>query len=339
MTKKSPWDIEEKSFPQGGTSNDLMRFFLRYAILAPSAHNTQPWKCIIREGTLEIHKDEKHMLQVGDPTQRQTYIGLGAFLENFIIASSHWGYRAILTEGVFISDDSLICKVTLRRSLDLKNNRLFPGILKRHTNRGRYNPSSIPSSITRRLQNYREKHTRLYCINDHEAKDRISQLVQKGMFIGLSLKPLRKELADYVSLSEQNRDTGLILEAMVEHPVDMREGREWVDKHLEPKTESIEWGVKFRSCPLIIIIATETDGPEAWVEAGRVMERVLLEGAVNGHTHDLCAAPVEIPSLITPLRREIDYQYRPQVLFRLGVPSNNNFTKHSNRRINIISEL
>ena len=38
-----PWAVAEADYPQGAGARERVRFLLRYAILAPSGHNTQPW--------------------------------------------------------------------------------------------------------------------------------------------------------------------------------------------------------------------------------------------------------------------------------------------------------
>lgn len=38
----TPWQVEASGYPSVGNYVDKFRFFLRYAILAPSSHNTQP---------------------------------------------------------------------------------------------------------------------------------------------------------------------------------------------------------------------------------------------------------------------------------------------------------
>jgi len=38
------WQINEQDFPRGEDSTEKLKFLIRYAILAPSSHNTQPWK-------------------------------------------------------------------------------------------------------------------------------------------------------------------------------------------------------------------------------------------------------------------------------------------------------
>ena len=38
------WEIKEGDFPRGGSMREKLEFLVRYAILAPSSHNAQPWK-------------------------------------------------------------------------------------------------------------------------------------------------------------------------------------------------------------------------------------------------------------------------------------------------------
>jgi len=48
-----------------------MRELVRYASLAASGHNTQPWKFRIRENSLEIHPDYCRRLPTVDPSDRE----------------------------------------------------------------------------------------------------------------------------------------------------------------------------------------------------------------------------------------------------------------------------
>lgn len=40
--KITPWQINEHDFPAAAPPVEQLKFLLRYAILAPSSHNTQP---------------------------------------------------------------------------------------------------------------------------------------------------------------------------------------------------------------------------------------------------------------------------------------------------------
>jgi hypothetical protein len=59
-----PWNISEDKFPSKGSYHDKLRFFINYAILAPSSHNTQPWLFKVVGNTIELYADRTRGLQV-----------------------------------------------------------------------------------------------------------------------------------------------------------------------------------------------------------------------------------------------------------------------------------
>lgn len=69
------------------------REILFLASLAPSGHNTQPWFIKHREPYHWIvGNDKKRWLPGVDPTQRETILSIGAFLQTMEYAASSLGY-------------------------------------------------------------------------------------------------------------------------------------------------------------------------------------------------------------------------------------------------------
>ncbi len=71
-----------------------------FGMLAPSAHNMQPWKIVLDEEDLTaftLYADNTRLLPVSDPFARQTTMSVGAFIENVRIAASKFGYVAYFT--------------------------------------------------------------------------------------------------------------------------------------------------------------------------------------------------------------------------------------------------
>jgi len=58
----TPWQIKEHDFPRDGDSAEKLKFLLRYAILAPSSHNTQPWKFSVGKDEIRIFVDKTRWL-------------------------------------------------------------------------------------------------------------------------------------------------------------------------------------------------------------------------------------------------------------------------------------
>ena len=60
------------------------------ATLAPSVHNTQPWRFVLRPGVLDVYADRSRQLLVLDPTGRQLHLSIGcaAFNARVSLAAS-----------------------------------------------------------------------------------------------------------------------------------------------------------------------------------------------------------------------------------------------------------
>ena len=57
------WTIHADELPHSGTDEDKLRFAPRYAVLAPSGHNTQPWEFRVRDGVVI---DDELVTALGD---------------------------------------------------------------------------------------------------------------------------------------------------------------------------------------------------------------------------------------------------------------------------------
>lgn len=326
--------MNESDFPAHGSVRDKVNFWLRYAVLAPSAHNTQPWSVKLVDDVLEVYRDPAHTLTVGDPTLRETQLGIGAFIENFIIAVNHWQHAVELSDIPPVNDNLCRVKLTITDSTNPQGPDLLPAITNRHTNRGPYQPTLPDSVLIDQIKDQKESSAKVFVVEETGAKSRIGDLVAKGTIIALSMRPMKEELASLVSFQHEQRSEGMFVESMSEQPDHdpSESASQWLKDKLEPKAQAQLDQDYFAQSPALVVIGTEEDGPEAWLAAGRLMERVLLMAAEHDLTHAIAAAPIEIPTLAPLLRKEIEPNYRPQVLIRIGRPIKPEFTYISGRR-------
>src|ERR1700674_1605537 len=91
---------------------------LRAAILASSPHNTQPWIFAAGQDSIAVIADRARNLGTFDPFRREMHLGIGAAVENLVLASRAFGLAAdvIPVEGKLklSPDDSPAAAVTVR---------------------------------------------------------------------------------------------------------------------------------------------------------------------------------------------------------------------------------
>jgi len=58
------WNVNENDFPKNGEMDKKLKFLIRYAILAPSGHNSQPWRFLINNSSIELKNKELKYLEV-----------------------------------------------------------------------------------------------------------------------------------------------------------------------------------------------------------------------------------------------------------------------------------
>src|SRR5689334_4164473 len=86
-------EINEKDYLAATSDNDKIRFLLRYAQLAPSTHNIQPWLFKVAAPVLKIYFNPKLTLPEGDALGRDLYISIGCCIENLVTAATYFGLK------------------------------------------------------------------------------------------------------------------------------------------------------------------------------------------------------------------------------------------------------
>jgi len=76
----------------GKSKTESFKELLKYAVLAPSGHNTQPWLFHFnKQNDLYLIADRTRALPVVDPNDRELTISCGAALDHLEIAANAHG--------------------------------------------------------------------------------------------------------------------------------------------------------------------------------------------------------------------------------------------------------
>ncbi len=119
------------------------------ATRAPSIHNTQPWKFVLRRDALEIYIDPIRRLHVIDPRGRQLTLSCGCALFNARVTVAGAGYGAKIQRFPDPVQPNLVARIVINNSAppepDLEP--LDPAIDLRRTNRRQFSDEAVPDEI------------------------------------------------------------------------------------------------------------------------------------------------------------------------------------------------
>lgn len=326
---RTAWEVSEDDFPCLGTPADKLRFMLRYAVLAPSNHNTQPWMFQVRGNCVELYADRARSLHVTDPDDRQLLVSCGCALFHLRVAIWHFGYldrtHLLPTPG----DPDLLARVSLgdEDSATPKQEALFAAITKRRTNRQLFRDDPLPDDLKHELVKAAERESAwLQFVDDHDQRNAIADLIAEGDRQQWANKRFRLELAawlhpnsgdarDGIPNSAQNSgDLLSVAGPIVIRTFDLGEGQAAKNRDIAAYS------------PGLVVLGTDADEPWAWLSVGQALARVLLRARADGVWASFLNQPIETPALRPKVTELIGRTGPPQLILRLGYGPNVNPT-------------
>jgi len=313
------WHIDAAQFPHGGTDADRLRFVLRYAILAPSGHNGQPWRFTIAGDELNVHADRSRALPTIDPDDRELLIACAATVHLTQVALRHFGYQPQVRLLPDPDNRDLLATVRIGDSAPAGDSSLFQAITARHCNRRAYQPRPIPEAALDRLHEAAAAEGAwLAILTDRHAIAAAADLIAEGDRVKWCDPVFRDELAQRLIPNRGPRHDGMpgyafgapgplarLAPTVVRH-VDLGRQRATADRKLALAT------------PTLAIIGTDREDALAWLAAGQAMSHVLLQATADGLATSFLSQPIEVPELRPRLAALLDRPGHPQLLLRIG---------------------
>lgn len=304
------------------TKDELLQMtnMVRYATMAPSPHNTRPWKFSLHEDEIRLRPDFSRRLPVSDPENRELFISLGCALENLVIAMCHHGYRPEL-ETPSIGEDFL--RVRLGTGPVCADPSLFSEIAKRQTCRTLFRSHRVSRKKWAELrQSPSEPGVLVQYIEGADALSPIADLVVSADNAQLASDAYRDEVLQWIrpNVAESHRHgDGLAAEA-----IGVPSGPRWLGRFLAKATAlspaKIEMDRQYLlSSPGLILFSSSTDEKLAWINVGRSLERFLLKATALNLKTAFLNQPIEIPFLRAELRKKLRLDGMwPQIMVRVG---------------------
>ena len=288
------------------------------AVLAPSVHNTQPWRLELRPGALLVRADRSGQLTTMDPTGRELVQSVGAALFNARVALAADGWAADIDRLPDPDDPDLLAVVRpVLGASDPDLADLAAAVPRRRTNRRAFTTDHVPDELLRRLTaSAAAEGALLVPVLTEEHRRLVARLTQQADRMQNADPAYRAELRHWTNRRPADGDG--VPAAAVPHvdgracdDVPIRDFDTTGAGALPAETSS---GVD----QTMVLLATHADDRPSWLRCGEAMQRVLLELTALGRSASPLTQPVEVPLTRTQLRSTLTWDAHPQLLLRIG---------------------
>ncbi|HET7528680.1 MAG TPA: nitroreductase family protein, partial [Candidatus Saccharimonadales bacterium] len=262
----------------GGMSpRKKMAKLLEIAVLAPSTHNTQPWKFSLGQNSIEVHMDNTRQLPAADAKKRDMYISLGALLKNLETAADELG----VLDRLSISDQ----KTEHTATIHLKNlgssdkpaakaQEAVDNIASRSNYRGPFGPLELSKGT---LDIIKKKDTcQTVLITDREKIEELARLTAEGLRRAYHNPAFRKEIASWIKPNSSRQKKGipgysLRMPMLTSHIVP----RIMRIKDIGEKLAGLNYK-SFVTADSVAVITAAEENPSVWIEVGRQAQDIFL---------------------------------------------------------------
>lgn len=317
----TPWQVDERDFPRGGAAEDKWRFLLRYATLAPSSHNAQPWTFAIQPQGIAVRADFDRRTPVADPGDRDLVLSIGTALMNLQVAAAHFGFTAQVEYLPRPEEADLMAEVRLSESSqpDRELAGLFGAIVQRRTNRRGFSSRPIAESDLEALRAAgNAEGVGVILITAADMKLKIGDLVAEVTRAQFADPAFRQELARWMRHNWTMRGDGIPgysfgIPAMIS-PLGA-----FIMRSLNLGSPQAKDNFKkITKAAVLAVLHSNEDTPQAWLGTGEVLGRFLLAAKTRGIDYSFFNQPCEFPSVRPRLRELLDIASWPQIVARLG---------------------
>jgi hypothetical protein len=314
------WKVSEKDFPHKGSAAEKLAFCLRYAVLAPSVYNTQPWFFAVAGDTVSIYIDRRYGLAVADPEDRQALMACAGALAALRLAVRYFGYEDTLKLFPHGEDDDLLAQLRLGEKTIIppeeSEARLFRAVPKRHTDRG---PFADRDPDADSLQNLKQAAFRegagLHVCGQADRRV-LLRLIAEADHIQYASRPFRRELALWTDPRRADSGDGIAgyglqypeVTGLLAPSVARRFEGGLTDEQLDKGT------------PALAILSSRPGGKLETLQAGLALMRVLLQAEVEGLAVTQLNQPCEVPEIRLRVQDHFGSQLtgRAQAILRIG---------------------
>ncbi len=294
---------------------------VRYATLAASSHNTQPWNFKLEPNKIIILPDFSRRCPVVDPDDHHLYVSLGCATENLLLAAQASGLKG----NYFYDEDTSSIHIEFEE-ITPSMSTLFKSIPKRHCSRTEYDGSLLSTEKLNKLKKAGQGNgVSVILITDNEQKMKVAQYVVEGNNIQFSDTAWTEELKSWIRFNEQDAirtGDGLYGPVMGSPDVPKWLGMLFMKFGFSAKKQNEKDIHNIQSSSALAVLFSEVNDKSHWIEAGRCYQRLALQATDLGLSTAFINQPVEISTLRSKFAHYLGIDNkRPDLIIRIGYGS------------------
>ncbi|WP_372422263.1 Acg family FMN-binding oxidoreductase [Salinarimonas chemoclinalis] len=299
------------------------RDLLRFATLAASGHNTQPWRFRSRAEGVDILPDLERRTPVVDPDDHHLWASLGCAAETLAIAARARGLSAevrFATEG---GEEAIAVDLAPGGARPAEEADLFAAIPQRQSTRGLYDGRPLPAPVVERMTAEAARvGVDLLWLPRGPRVDEVLALVLAGNAAQMGDRAFVAELKSWLRFdaAQAARDNdGLYAAAAGSPTLPPWLGRRMFDLVFRAGPENDKVARQIRSSAGLLVLVAPTNDPAGWAAAGRAYSRVALAATAAGARLAFVNQCVEVPEQRAALRGLLGLgERRPNLVLRVG---------------------
>ena len=296
-----------------------MHDLVRFATLAPSGHNTQPWKFRLAENQITILPDLSRRTAVVDPDDHHLWVSLGAAAETFALAAAEHGYAA---EHQFNPSNGGSIEIELKR-VTAKHSVFYDAIPKRQSSRTIYNGRPILGSEKARLIAAASiPDVDLTLLDTPPQMRAIRDLIITGNSLQIADPAFITELKKWLRFNPHAaliKGDGLFTAASGNPMLPTWCSTFMFDRVFRASSENDKCAKQVNSSAGVAVFTGTKSDPEHWVQVGRACQRFALQATSLGIQCAFLNQPVEVTKLRPKLAALIGLPgRRPDIIMRYG---------------------
>jgi nitroreductase len=296
---------------------------VRFAVRAPSIHNTQPWRWVLAGGELSLYADRTRQLTAADPDGRAVLISCGGALSLALLRLAAVGWETAVERVPEPGGDLLArVRVTGRSEPDPVALERARAAERRHTERRPFRPEPVPAELLGQLVDAaRDRGVYAYPVERADQRLDLAVAMSWADKVESEDAAYRAELAHWVGPKAEAAGEGVPASAMPH----ASPGR---PRHTDVPLRDFEAGTRgeqdiagdIDEQPAYLVLLSSGDGPEQRLRAGEAYLRVSVEAERLGLASSAMTQAVDLPGVRERFRTLMDWPDHPQMVLRVGYP-------------------